>query len=1164
MPVILSFASTIQVDLSRRGFACCLGLFARRRILTAVCFLAILTIGGAFIPNARAQTSAEPQVLEVGARIEGNFTTGTPHNYKITLKAGQYLQVALEVSGTSIEGRVLAPDNHVLNNFRPRERGPTPISVIASQSGSYRLVLDPPEDNRDGTFVLVVSTIRQTTPLDRTRLAAEKSFSEAEELLAKWNADSSRKAILNYEKSRMNWKALGDQKEELCTLQKLARAWNSLNDPIKALSYYDAARSLSQATNDLKNLSESLAGSGYIYYSQGENKRALENATAALQFARSASSDYDEAQALDLLGETSFASGDVRKALALYQQALAIWQKMKDRRGQALALLHVGYAHSDLSETAEAINAYNQALVLWRSTKHAVGTGLTLTAQGHLESKMGNKQEALNLYEQAARMIDPTGDKVALASIFNGRGYVFEELGETKIALQNFMSALALFEGIGHRIGEAGTLYKIGKTFLSMGKSDDALQYFERSRTVSKAINNKRMEAVPTGLIGKIYLSLGKQPQALKYFQEASSLNKQTEDNRELAYTLNSIGSIYEQMGNEDQALKHYEEALDLNRRTKDYFGESASLFSIARLLKRGGKFLEAKTKIEAALQISESLRTNVASPDFRSSYTASIYQQFELYIDVLMQLHKQFPNEYWNAAALEASERGRARSLLEMIAESDDQLRKGVDPSLLERKRVLKSQLDELATPQSGGSSNGIKNVSETIEAKSERLIAQYREIEGQIRASNLHYAAFREPYTLKTKQIQELLDSDTVALEFALGHERSFGWAVTSTSIDSFELPPAAEIESISRQVYEALVARNQRPNEESFARTNARIARADSDYLEKSTALSEMLLKPALPQLKFKRIVIIADGVLQYLPFAALPTPGNAARPLILDHEVINLPSASVLAVQRQRPTNRELPTLGLALFADPVFDRDDERVARAAKQNFLHTAANRTTTSVAKGEAGEVSQALRDVGLGINGRIPRLSFSRVEADAILAVTQSIQPLGALDFDASRKRATTEDLSKYRYLHFATHGILNSEHPELSGLVFSMVDEKGKPQNGFLKLVDIYGLNLKADLVVLSACQTALGEDVRGEGLIGLTRGFMNAGALRIVASLWRVDDAATAELMSQFYREMFVNRKSAAAALRSAQIHVSEQKRWRSPYYWAAFTIQGDWN
>jgi len=166
--------------------------------------------------------------------------------------------------------------------------------------------------------------------------------------------------------------------------------------------------------------------------------------------------------------------------------------------------------------------------------------------------------------------------------------------------------------------------------------------------------------------------------------------------------------------------------------------------------------------------------------------------------------------------------------------------------------------------------------------------------------------------------------------------------------------------------------------------------------------------------------------------------------------------------------------------------------------------------------------------------------------------------------LDFEANRNRVLSEDLSKYRYIHFATHGLLNSEHPQLSGILLSMVDHQGQPQNGFLKLTEVYGMNLTADLVVLSACQTALGKDVRGEGLIGLTRGFMYAGAARVVASLWKVDDASTAALMAEFYKEMFTNGKRPAAALRDAQIHISRQhKRWREPYYWAGFVLQGEW-
>jgi CHAT domain-containing protein len=205
-----------------------------------------------------------------------------------------------------------------------------------------------------------------------------------------------------------------------------------------------------------------------------------------------------------------------------------------------------------------------------------------------------------------------------------------------------------------------------------------------------------------------------------------------------------------------------------------------------------------------------------------------------------------------------------------------------------------------------------------------------------------------------------------------------------------------------------------------------------------------------------------------------------------------------------------------------------------------------------------------RALRDVGFD-QGKvsIPRLPFSRSEADSILAVVSPKESLEALDFNASLTTLRRTDLSKYRFIHFATHGLLNSDYPELSGILLSMVDEKGKPVDGFLQLNEIYNLKLAADLVVLSACQTALGKDVKGEGLMGLTRGFMHAGARRVVGGLWKVDDAATAALMENFYREMFINGKRPAAALREAQISLSKQKRWQSPYYWAGFVLQGDW-
>jgi CHAT domain-containing protein len=199
-------------------------------------------------------------------------------------------------------------------------------------------------------------------------------------------------------------------------------------------------------------------------------------------------------------------------------------------------------------------------------------------------------------------------------------------------------------------------------------------------------------------------------------------------------------------------------------------------------------------------------------------------------------------------------------------------------------------------------------------------------------------------------------------------------------------------------------------------------------------------------------------------------------------------------------------------------------------------------------------------MRDVG---NQEFPRLPFSRREAEAIVAAAPRGESIKALDFEASRDTATSADLSNYAIVHFATHGLLNSNHPELSGIVLSLVDQNGKSQDGFLRLHEVYNLRLPAELVVLSACQTGLGKEVRGEGIVGLTRGFMYAGAARIVASLWKVNDAATAELMKRFYQRIFAKGLRPAAALREAQVEMWKDGRWRLPYYWAPFVIQGEW-
>jgi len=317
--------------------------------------------------------------------------------------------------------------------------------------------------------------------------------------------------------------------------------------------------------------------------------------------------------------------------------------------------------------------------------------------------------------------------------------------------------------------------------------------------------------------------------------------------------------------------------------------------------------------------------------------------------------------------------------------------------------------------------------------------------------------------------------------------------------------------------------------------------------------------MVLAPLAAKITKKRLLIVSDGALQYVPFAALPVPNSSKRvPLVIEHEIVYAPSASVLAELRREVAGRPKAPKAVAILADPVFDQNDPRVEKTRLQAHQQRA-------VTRGESGpspsdHLTRSVADVGLA---HLSRLAFSRREAEAIMAVTPVGLGKKALGFEASRTTATSPELAQYRIIHFATHALSDNKSPELSGLVLSLVDRKGKSQNGFLDLQDIYNLTLHADLVVLSACETALGKEIRGEGLIGLTRGFMYAGATRVLASLWKVDDVATAELMAGFYKALEQQGLQPAAALRQVQMDMWHRKRWASPYYWAGFQLQGEW-
>ncbi|MEP6924762.1 MAG: CHAT domain-containing protein, partial [Pyrinomonadaceae bacterium] len=530
-----------------------------------------------------------------------------------------------------------------------------------------------------------------------------------------------------------------------------------------------------------------------------------------------------------------------------------------------------------------------------------------------------------------------------------------------------------------------------------------------------------------------------------------------------------------------------------------------------------------------------------------------------------LMRLYQSDSTKGFDRLAIEASEKYSSRGLLELLTESGAQIRQGVDPTLLEREQTLARELNVKAASQITllGQSSSTEQIA-ALKQEISQLETDYEQVQAAIRRTSPRYAALVQPQPLSVAEIQHLLDPETLLLKYSLGAQRSYLWAISDSSVTSHELPNSDEVEKSARKLYELLTVRTLSPKNETAVEKRQRVQRAEAELLQAAQQLSKMILGPATERLGRKRLVIVADGALQYVPFAMLPVPQKKAkiaktgeqtyRPLIVDHEIVSLASVSALAVQRRELVNRKPAPQALAVIADPVFEANDVRI---------ETVKNQEVVKVDQPQAEAANTRRLEYDTETKFAITRLPFTRQEADQILAQIPALTNLEATDFKANHAMVLSGALSNYRYIHFATHGYLDTERPGLSAIVLSMVDEQGQPQDGFLRAHEIYNLNLPAELVVLSACQTGLGKEIKGEGLIGLTRGFMYAGAKRVVVSLWSVNDKATADLMEKFYRGMLKDNERPAAALRAAQIEMWKQKQWQSPYYWSAFVIQGEW-
>lgn len=832
----------------------------------------------------------------------------------------------------------------------------------------------------------------------------------------------------------------------------------------------------------------------------------------------------------------------LQRALELYSQVVEIFTATSGPRERAWAMLNLAEVKSTLGDPYNGLQLFDQTLDLFRASGDRAGEAETLADMGSIYLSLSDHSLALELLRRAGDIKAEIGDSWGRATTLHNLGGIYHQLGEERTALTYYERALEAAQKGGHRYAQAYILTNIGHLWQTLGDSNAAEQALLQGLELHRAENNLNGELQALTTLGTTHAQKGDTLRARKVLEEAHELVETIGTLRAMSIALLQIGRAYEDLMESTPAEAHYRQVLEVSRAGMLH-PQAAAHFGLSRLARRRGDLDTARQEIQRALEIIEALRGRQTSQKLRASLLAAVRDYYEHAIDLEMELDRIRPGTGHRARALRLSEQARARSLLEILREARADLRRGVDTDLVALEEKLQADLNTLATRQldlDEGSDD------EALRRQLDDLLVALLEVRGRIRSESPWYAALTQPEPLEVEEIQgRVLDADTLLLEYSLGEERSHLWAVTPDEIRSFELPPRAEVEAAALRFYDLLTARNRQIRFETAGERAARLREASRDLPEAGRELSRMVIGPLEGSFDQRRLAVVADGALQVIPFAALPLPRAAPTgepvPLVARHELVYLPSASVLGTLRQDLADRPPAPKTLAVLADPVYSRDDPRLRATATEG--------PTASPARSSA--------------QLRFPRLPYTHVEAEEILRQVPPEQAFRALGLEASRRAATGPHLRAYRIIHFATHALANNEHPELSGIVLSLVDEAGRPQDGFLRLHDIYNLRLEADLVVLSACRTAIGREVRGEGLMGLTRGFMHAGAPRVVASLWDVDDAATAELMGRFYRHLLGQGLPAAAALREAQLSMWRDPTRADPFEWAGFVVQGEW-
>lgn len=969
--------------------------------------------------------------------------------------------------------------------------------------------------------------------------------------------------------------------ERTAAEQALAEARQKLAEPDKALERAEEALRLCSEAKDPAGEMEALQLIGQAHIGRHDAEKAVAAFQEELSLAKQNGSRRIEARALKYLGATyADLSGNPKKGLEHGRAALAIWEEMGDEAEQMGMLSNIGAYLLQIGEYDAALQSYQRALTLEKRLGNEGKLRYILTGLGWTYMHLGNAEDAVQQFQQALALSRKAGDTGLETSALDGLGRSYRQGGHLQNALETYTESLNLTQKMKDPSTEAKLLYSLGCLYQDLGETDEALEYFQKSIVLQQSVGNKNYEvralieiarillagsdptaalealgqalarsreaevqAIPTleaavlHVQGRAQLEQGDPQQALAALNESLRLRREIGDPIAEAFTRLDIGAAEQALGNLERAAAEFDRALETGQRTQATMLQMTALFRRARLERDRGDLRAASDRIGQALKLLESVRAGMGSDRLRLSFLASRQSYYRFSLDVLMRLDAERPGEGFAAAAFAISEQARSRALLDLLAEGRIHVEQGIALELSRQETAIGYRLSEvqrkIIEELSTAAPDQVKVAS--LQKDLDSLEDQREQLQWRFWREHPHYAEVRYPQLLELPAVQGLLDDRTALLEYALGEEGSYLFVVTRSGFQSHRLPEAGRLGDLVRQMRAGL----EKPGRRNLGA-----------YEQAAWQLYQELLAPAAGTLKGKRLVIAPDGVLHHLSFEALLTgpPGSrglADLPyLVRDHAVSYVPSASVLASLRtprdRAPASAEPPKQLLA-FGDPVYSPEEEAGRRA--------------------EAVQAAEPIRgEAEEGERWRMPRLEGTGREVAEIARIYPPGEVAVYIREDASEENIKNNPfLASAHRIHIATHGVVDERRPELSGLVLTRGE--GSPEDGVLQVYEVFNLSLNADLVVLSACETGLGKEVTGEGLVGLTRAFLYAGTPAVVVSLWRVADTSTPELMVRFYRGLDQDEDMAEALRRSKLAMIQGGGVRAHPYYWSPFVLVG---